>query len=60
MKIIGTRLNAFGGTTGSLEAGACCAASRSTFDSASVVSSSTSPEIRNGTRGSSLRNITPR
>ena len=60
MKIIGTVLSGFGGTTGSLEAGGCCAASRSTFDSASVVSSSTTPEIRNGIRGSSLRSTTPR
>jgi hypothetical protein len=52
MKIIGVRLSALSGTTGSLGAGACAAASRSTFDSASVVINRTTPEIRNGIRGS--------
>ena len=60
MKNIGIRLSALAGATGSLEAGGCRAMLRSTFDSASVVISSTTAEITKGSRGSSLRSTTPR
>ena len=46
MKNIGTWPSGFAGAAGSLAAGACCATSRSTFDSASVVISNTTPWTR--------------
>ena len=58
MKNIGTALSGFAGTAGF--AAGSSTMSRSTFDSASVVSSSTTPEMTKGNRGSSLRRTTPR
>ena len=60
MKNIGTAPSDFAVPAGVFATGGACARSRSTLDRASVVSSSTAPEITNGSRGSWLRKTTPR
>ena len=52
MKNIGTWPSGFAGAAGLFATGGACARSRSTFDSASAVISSTTPEITNGSRAS--------
>ena len=52
MKNVGTWPSDFAGAAGGFAAGGACARSRSTFDRASVVISSTAPEITKGSRGS--------